>query len=209
MAQNDPRYLTDEQLQEAASQNVSVATSPPEEQNLERELPLANYDDIPDFSEELLFSWVAPERIFRPRLGKKYLRNLILLLVLIVLLLVFTNQFALLIVVLAFIFLAYVLANVPPQKTRHDITNYGIYTNNKFYSWLARGKRFWWEQSQGQKYVVIETQFFPYRLVLLAGSVDNEAILEEVLSHYLILQKPEITKTDKLIDWVRRTFPLG
>jgi hypothetical protein len=171
-------------------------------------LPQADYSDIPEYAEELWFTWIAPARVFRPRLSPVYVRNLILLLVLIVLLLIFVNGLALLIVVLSVVFLMYVLANVPPLKTRHTITNYGIYTHEKFYSWATMGRRFWWEEDSGQKYVVVETQVFPYRLVMLVGHPDNEPLMQNALAQALVFQKPKADGVDKFISWVRNTFPL-
>jgi hypothetical protein len=172
-------------------------------------LPTADYSDAPEYAEELWYSWVAPARVFRPRMSKTYLRNLILLFVLIVLLLIFVNGFALLIVVLSIIFLMFVLANVPPLKTRHTITNYGIYAHDKFYSWDLRGQRFWWEEDSGQKYVVVEIKVFPYRLIMLAGPEANEQAIEAALSEALIKQKPPEDGVDKFVSWIRNTFPLG
>ncbi len=200
--------LTDDQLEETLLVNQPPVNVNDDDSDLISNLPLADYDHLPDYSEQLLFSWVAPERVYRPRLSKKYLRNLILLLVLIVILLIFTYQFALLIVVLALVFLAYVLVNVPPQKVRHSFTNYGIYTGNRFYSWLDRGKRFWWEIDHDQKKVIIETKLFPYRLTLLVGHPRNEKFIGEVLTHYLILQKPPLSDVDKFIAWCKKKFPL-
>lgn len=196
--------LSDEKLQEA----MTLVQSGPEEQDLVSQLPMADYNHLPDFSEEMLFTWVAPDRVFKPRKSNIYKRNLVLLLSLIVLLLIFTNQFALLIVVLALIFLAYVLSVVPPRKIRHVITNYGIYTHDKFYPWLDRGKRYWWEENHGQKQIVMETKIFPYRLIMLIGHPRNEKQIEEVVKHYLIKQKPEANDVDKMIKWWREKFPL-
>ena len=198
--------LSDAALEEAMYGQISSST--PEDQENWRELPLADYSAVPDFSEKLLFTWVSPERAFRPRLSSSYKRNLILLLVLIVMLLIFLNQFALLIVCLALIFLVYVLANVPPHKIRHTITNYGIYTGNHFYSWLDRGQRFWWEQTNGEEQLVFETKRFPYRVVLMVGHPRNKQQLQTVMSHYLVLQKPAPTDVDKFIAWWQEKFPL-
>ncbi|MDO5561544.1 MAG: hypothetical protein Q4G02_02100 [bacterium] len=200
-------FLTDEQLEEAAlaQQNNQPVDADSE---LIGKVTMKNYDEAPTFNEELLFSWVAPERIFRPRRSKDYWRNLILLLVLIILLLIFTNQFYLLAVVLALVFLAYALSNVPPKKVRHVITNYGIYTHDRFYSWLNRGQRFWFETVDGQEQLLVETQLFPYRLIMLVGHERNKKHLVEILSHYLVHKKPPLSKMDRAVAWVREKFPL-
>lgn len=200
----EEKILSDQQLQEGTTLNSGFE----EEQDLASQLPALDYDHLPDYSEEVLFTWVSPERVFKPRKSPTYYRNLGLLLILIVLLLIFTNQFALLIVVLSLIFLAYVLSVVPPRKVRHTISNYGIYTHDKFYPWLQRGKRYWWEESYGQKQVVVEIKLFPYRLVMLVGHQRNEKQIENILKHYLINQKPEVNEMDKIIQWWREKFPL-
>ncbi|MBQ6154751.1 hypothetical protein IJI99_02640 [bacterium] len=202
--------LSDAALQEATYGRIS-GDQPEEEQQPENswdELPVMDYSQVPDFSEKLLFTWVAPERAFRPRLSKSYKRNLVLLLILIVLLLIFMNQLALLIVSLSLIFLTYVLVNVPPQRIRHTITNYGIYAGNHFYPWLERGKRFWWEENNDQMQMVFETQRFPYRVVMMVGHPRNQEHLQEVMSHYMVFQKPEPTDLDKFIAWWREKFPM-
>ena len=176
---------------------------------LAAQIPLADYEDVPPMAEEALYTWVAPERIFRPRLSMDFKRNLILLLALIVLLLIFLSNLSLLIVVLSLIFFMFVVMNVPPLKIRHTLTNYGIYVgDHKFYSWKDRGVRFWWEQSHGQNYVVVETRVFPYKIVMLEGLEGNKQIISNILGAYLLEQKPPQTEADKLIKWFRETFPL-
>lgn len=176
---------------------------------LVEQMPLADYEDVPPMAEQLLYTWVAPERIFRPRLSITYKRNLILLLALIVLLLIFLSNLSLLIVVLSLIFFLFVLINVPPVRIRHTLTTYGIYVGDaKFYAWKDRGARFWWETSHGQNYVVVETKVFPYKIVMLAGTDGNREIISQILANYLFEQKPPESDADKFLRWLRETFPL-
>lgn len=209
------QYLTDEELAEAAALTNQLPSADTNGDEIDQEvdalmdeIPQFDYEDSPDFSEELLFSWVVPERVFRPRLSKDYVRNLVLLLILIGLILVFTSQFYLFVVVLALVFLNYTLVNVPPRKVRHSLTNYGIYTHDRFYSWLNRGQRFWFEPNGSETQVIIETRNFPYRLIMLVGPEENKKALIEVLSHYLTQQKPAPTKIDKIIAWWKEKFPM-
>lgn len=200
---NKSDILSDEALEEATYGRMTIG--PQEAQELWRGVQ-RDYTDVPDFAEKQLFSWVSPERVFNPRLSPSYKRNMTLLLVLIVLLLIFLSRMALLIVVLALIFLGFVLANVPPQKIRHTITNYGIYSGDRFYSWLDRGKRYWYEISQGQEQVIIETKNFPFHIVLLVGHPRNKKQLDKILGHYLIQQRPRPGKLDEWAAWWRKNF---
>ena len=208
MATATQPFLTDEQLEEVELVNEKNRQRANVDEDLIGKVTMMNYDEAPSFNEELLFSWVAPERVFRPRRSKDYKRNLILLFVLVILLLVFTNQFYLLAVVLALIFLVYALSNVPPKKVRHVITNYGIYTHDRFYSWLNRGQRFWFETTAGQEQLFVETQLFPYRLIMLVGHDRNKPHLVKILSHYLVQKKPLPSKLDKIVAWIQEKFPL-
>ncbi len=173
------------------------------------QIPNIDYgEDVPPFSEEMIFSWVAPERVFRPRLSKDYLRNLILLLILIGLLLIFTKQFYLLVVILSLIFLAYVLVNVPPRKVRHTISNYGIYSHERFFPWTQRGQRFWFEQEKDKTKLFVETKIFPYRLIMLVDPNKEQETISYILKKYLVEQKPAPTEIDKIISWWQEKFPM-
>lgn len=196
-------FLSDQELEEATYGSVSMDT--PQSQT---QWPSVHkdYSQLPDFREKTLFTWVAPERIFNPRLSSSYKKNMGLLLVLIVLLLLFLSRMALLIVVLALIFLGFVLVNVPPRRIRHTITNYGIYSGDRFYPWLERGQRFWYEVSQGQEQVIIEMKNFPYRIVLLVGHPRNKKQLDKVLRHYLIQQRPQPGRLDEWAAWWQKNF---
>ncbi|MBQ6438125.1 hypothetical protein IJJ12_01935 [bacterium] len=205
---SEPHFLTDAQLQEVLTAQTAATTGDLVPVGADGAPLLPNSPDLSGLQEELLFSWVSPERPFRPRTSPHYRRNLWLLLALIVLLLIFLNQLALLIVALSLIFMGFVLANVPPRKIRHYITNYGIYTGDRFYSWLGRGRRFWWEMAHGQEELIFETAGFPYRVVLMVGHQRNHEHLRQIMSHYFIEQKPAPTDIDRLIAWWHRTFPL-
>ncbi len=199
----DSVYLSDQALQEATYGSITMDQA--EARDVWRGIQ-RDYEDVPDFQEKQLFTWVSPERVYNPRLSPSYKRNMTLLLVLIVLLLVFLSRMALLIVVLALIFLGFVLANVPPQKIRHTITNYGIYSGGRFFPWLERGKRYWFETSQGQEQVIIETRRFPFHVVMLVGHPRNKKQLIKVLDHYLINQAPPRGRLDEWADWWRKNF---
>lgn len=167
----------------------------------------ADPDQSP-IEELVLFSWVAPSRVERPKPSRKYYINLGLILVLVVLILFFANQFYLLMVVLALAFLGYALINTKPIKVRHTFTNFGIRTDDKYYSWTQRGNFFWFDESYGQELVVVETQKFPYRLTMLVSTQQNKEQIKKTLQIYMSNKKPEPTQVDKIIKWWREKFPL-
>ncbi|MDR0463184.1 MAG: hypothetical protein LBG64_03125 [Pseudomonadales bacterium] len=158
--------------------------------------------------EMVLFTWVSYSRVERPKPSRRYYLNLGLILFLIALILFFANQFALLMVVLALTFLGYVLINTKPIKVRHTLTNFGIRTDDKYFSWIQRGNFFWFEESYGQEMVVIETKKFPFRITMLTGNQVNKIQIKKVLLEYMSNKKPEPTQADKIIRWCKDKFPL-
>ena len=196
-------------LPEVKTPELSPATNFfDEEQFTEAEGRLYTDPNVSPVAEETLFSWVAPSRVPREKPSRKYYFNLGLIILLIALILIFANQFSLLMVVLALAFLAYVLVHTKPQRVRHTITNFGIRTDNKYFAWSERGEFFWFEKNHDYKLLVVETKKFPYRITMLVGNEANVEILKEVLQLYLVNKKPEPTKIDKFIEWCKRKFPL-
>ncbi len=154
-----------------------------------------------------LLSWYGPSHIKRKTSWRYYL-NLGLLALVIALILIFVNQLYLLMMVLAIVFLLIVMTITDPKPVKNIITNYGIYTGDRFYSWEDRGKHFWIEKDNGERVLVVQTKKFPYQIVMLLNKRISEEQLTDLLSNFLTHQKPKKNGVDKLITWFKRTFPL-
>ena len=110
-------------------------------------------------------------------------------------------------VIIALAFLAYVLATIEPQKTEHEITNRGIRTGGRRYQWDELGT-FWVESKWNQKAVYVENlASLPRQLMMLLDKVDEKKV-EEFLSQYLPMEKPEKTWLDNAGSWLSRNVPL-
>lgn len=153
-----------------------------------------------------LLEWKAPSRVFKKR-DKEYFTTIASIAVLLAIILIFFKEWLLIMVIVALVFVSYVMATVPPEEVEHKITNQGVTTGGKSYKWedLAR---FWLGEKHNQKILFVETQIkFPRRLILLLG-VTNEAEVKKTLSEYLPYEEPEKTWMDKAGDWLTKNIPL-
>ena len=153
-----------------------------------------------------LFTWSAPERPFKKR-SREYFTTIGAIVFLLAVILFFLKEWFLIAVMIALMFVAYIMATVEPREVKHKITNRGIITGGKKYQWEGLN-RFWFIQKWGQKMVQIETlRRFPRRLTLLLGRTNQEQI-KKILSRYLPFEEPEKAWVDNASEWVSRRVPL-
>lgn len=156
--------------------------------------------------EKTLLTWKAPSRIFKKRTNEFFTTiGAIVLLVCIILL--FIREFLLMIVVIAFSFLAYVLGTVEPEEVENEITTRGVRVNGKFYRWDVLG-RYWFTQDSGVTTLIIETYLsFPSQIIMIVNPKDTSKI-KEYLSPYVLFEKPELGFSDKASNWLKEKMPL-
>jgi len=156
--------------------------------------------------EKVLYGWQAPSRLFKRR-SREFYTTVAALVFLLSIILFFAKEFLLIGVIMSIGFVSYVLASVPPEKAKHELTNKGIRTDGKLLFWEELG-RFWWMEKWKQTYVSIEAPGkIPGQLIMLVGEGEKEAI-DKILKTYLINQKPEPTWFDKAADWLQEKIPL-
>jgi hypothetical protein len=156
--------------------------------------------------EKVLYSWTAPSRLFKKR-NREFYTTVGALVILISVILLFAKEFLLVGVILSFGFVTYVLSTIPPEAINHRLTNKGIRTIDKFYSWFTLG-RYWYETKWHQDQLLIESPTqFPGRLTLLLGQGDKKT-LDSIVSKYLVRQKPDPTWFDKASKWLQEKVPL-
>ena len=156
--------------------------------------------------EKDLYTWQAPSRPFKKR-NREFYTTIGALVILLSVILLFAKEFLLIGVILSFGFVAYVLASVAPEDVKHTLTNKGVRSAKKLYLWSELG-RFWWDDKWKQKILHIETKdAFPGRIQLLLGK-GNEKKINDIISKYLIKEKPEPTWLDKSSKWLQEKIPL-
>jgi hypothetical protein len=156
--------------------------------------------------EEVLVDWTAPERPFKKR-DREYYTTIGVIVFLLSIILFFAGQFLPIAVVVAFGFVSYALAAVPPEMTKHQITTKGIRTGSKLYQWETLG-RFWFTPKLGQPVLHVEHAHpVTARLMLLVGDTTQEE-LTAALEQYLVQETPPATWLDRSSSWLQSKFPL-
>lgn len=160
---------------------------------------------VPSVMKEL-FVWEAPVRPFKKR-DKEYFSTIGTIVFLLAVILFFIKEWLLIAVVVAVMFVSYVLATVPPGEITHKITNKGVKTGDKIYlwDWLSR---FWFSKKWECEILHIETRLlFPRQLQLVIKGKDREKV-KLLVEKYLLFEKPKKTLIDKAADWLQEKVPL-
>ena len=153
-----------------------------------------------------LLTWTAPERPFKKR-SREYFTTMGAIVFLVGVILLFLQEWLLILVMVALMFVAYIMSTVEPRKIEHQITSRGIITGGKKYEWEILN-RCWFTEKWGEKILQIETQVgLPRRLLLLLGEAKQEEI-KKILANYLPFEEPEQTWIDNASEWISRRVPL-
>lgn len=153
-----------------------------------------------------LLTWSAPERPFKKR-SREYFTTIGAIVFLLAVILLFLKEWLLIAVMVALMFVSYIMSTVEPRKVEHEITNQGLVTGKRRYRWEEL-TRFWFSQKWGQKMLQVETfARFPGRLTMLLGETKEDEV-KKILSDYLPLEEPEKTWIDNASEWLSRRIPL-
>jgi len=155
--------------------------------------------------EELVFEWQAQSRPFKQR-TRQFFSTILIIGLLISLILFFAGQVLPIAVVVAIVFLVYVLSVIPPGTAYHAVTTFGIRIEDQLYYWEELG-RFWFTEKYQQKIIHIEVARFPWRLNMLLGEVP-EKDLAEIIAEVLVQQTPALTTYEKMATWLQEKIPL-
>jgi len=160
---------------------------------------------VPSPVKELLV-WKAPTRPFKKR-NREYFSTIAAIVFLLAVILLFIKEWLLIAVVIALMFVSYVLATVPPEEVVHKITNRGVVTGEKTYKWdwLAR---FWFTKKWDCEILHVETKLvFPRQLQLILKGKTKEGV-KKIVEKYLLFEKPRKTAMDKAARWLQKKVPL-
>ena len=156
--------------------------------------------------EEEWVSWSAPARLYKKR-NREYYTTIASIVFLLAIILLLLKEFLLIGVIIAFGFLSYVLASVPPEKTNHQITTKGIRTEGKLFEWESLWN-FWVEKKWGQEVAMVRTKSgFPGHIMMIIDSDKRETILKS-LGKKLELEKPQDSFVDRASKWLQDKVPL-
>ena len=168
----------------------------------------ATKDEHPAAPKEVktLFKWESPSRPFKRR-DTKYFLNLGLIILVLAAILIFVQEFLLIGVLLALLFVAYVLGTVEPEGMEHKITNQGITTAGKSYIWPELTD-FWFSEKHGAVILNVGTKVrFPARLIMLVPFLDRDKIKETLIEYIPFREEVPTSWMDNTVDWVMARLP--
>ncbi|HBG82180.1 TPA: hypothetical protein DDW69_05140, partial [candidate division CPR2 bacterium] len=122
-----------------------------------------------------LITWKSPERIFKSR-SRKYFTKVALYGLIFVLAAIAFGEFFLVGVIIAVVFVVYVLATVAPQVIEHKITNMGIISGGRAFLWEELDS-FWFDRKGDDRLLIVQTELhFPTRLIILLTKVSERTL---------------------------------
>ena len=143
-----------------------------------------------------VISWKSPVRVYKAR-TRRYFIKIALFAVIFILAAIAFEEIALVGVILALVFMAYVLALSAPETIEHKITNMGITSGGRAFLWEELDS-FWFDRRGDDRLLVIQTNMhFPTRLIILLTNVSERTLLDLLEKHLHFHQGPVHTLFDK------------
>ncbi len=163
---------------------------------------------VPEEEKKLLLQWRSPSRPFKKR-DKDFFTTVTIMAILSIVILFFMREFLVIAVVIAFVFLVYVLYTVPPDDIDNEIFTTGIKNGNHFYAWPDL-LYYWFEKRWGNDIMVARTKAsLPGSIYLLLREPATREQIEQVIGTRLILKDSKDTSAvDRAAEWVSKKFPL-
>jgi len=143
-----------------------------------------------------IISWKSAERVFRARSQKYFIKVALYGLIFILAAIAF-GEFFLVGVILAIMFVVYVLATHAPQTIEHKITNMGIISGGRAFLWEELDS-FWFDKKGDDRLLLVETKLhYPGRLIILLTNVSERTLLDLLEKHLHYHARPVHTLLDK------------
>lgn len=172
-----------------------------DEQEIEHVTQERSYNEV-----QTLLEWIAPGRPFKKR-GKSFFATSLTILFFIEVILFLFSQYILMVVCLSVVFVAFVLATVPPQPLHYRISTEGLFVEDHFYLWQELYDFYFFTQ-QGEEQLYVRTHFLPGLLTIMTGEVTKEEIKKTLLPFLPFREYVKPTFVDKAAAWMEKTFPL-
>lgn len=154
-----------------------------------------------------IISWKSPVRIFKPR-SKKYFTKIALYGLIFILAAIAFGEIFLVGVILAVIFVAYVLATAEPEVIEHKINNMGIISGGRPFLWEELDS-FWFEKRGDDRLLIVQTRMhFPTRLIILLTSVSERTLLDLLEKHLHFHSSAVHTLFDKWAHFLQKKISL-
>lgn len=154
-----------------------------------------------------IVSWKSSERVFKPR-SKKYFTKVALFGLAAILFAIAFGEFFLVGVIIALVFVTYVLATSAPEVIEHKVTNMGIISGGRAFLWEELDS-FWFDKRGDDRLLVVQTNLhFPTRLIILLATVSERTLLDILEKHIHFHHGPVHTLMDKWANSLQRRINL-
>ncbi len=154
-----------------------------------------------------IISWKSPVRVYKARSRRYFVKVLLYALVFILAAIAF-GEFFLVGVILALVFVAFVLALAAPEVIEHKITNMGIISGGRAFLWEELDS-FWFDKKGEDRLLVVQTKLhFPGRLIILLTSVSDRTLLDLLEKHLHFHHGPVHTSLDRWAIWLQEKVNL-
>ncbi len=156
-------------------------------------------------AEKELFSWKGPSRPFKRR-DREFWVTVGAIAFIFGLILYFAEGVMPVILIIAVVFLYYVMATVEPETVEYAITNKGVKFADKTTAWEVL-TRFWFTKRLDTALLVFEMVTLPGRLELVINDKDKDD-LRKVLTDYVIEEEAPPSGLDKAANYISEKLPL-
>lgn len=163
------------------------------------EIPVARENKV-------LFSWKAPERIFKRR-NKEFWTTVLSMVFLLSLICIFIQQWMLILVMASLVFLSYVYSTVPPAEIEFKITLRGVQYAEQEIFW-DQLSCFWFSQRNGVPILNFGMKLGLQKIIYVIYKKDDEKEIKNLLLRFLSEEALPPTFVDKAASWLSQKIPL-
>lgn len=156
---------------------------------------------------QTLLSWSAPGRPFRKK-SRQFYSTVILIALLFEVILFLFSQYTLMFVVVALVFVSFVLVSVPPRNFQYRISSEGVTVEDHFYLWRELYD-FYFRKRDDQDILCIRTvDMIPGVLTITLGEMPADHAKGVLLPYLPFRELIKPTFIEKSSNWLSRNFPL-
>jgi len=151
-----------------------------------------------------LVVWTAPARPFK-RYGRKFYVTIFSIVGIVSIVLFIAEGIMPVVLLMALMFLFYVLSTVSPEDIEYKVTSRGIKIAGKETVW-QNISRFCFSLRAGKDILVFDTTIFPGKMELVINN-DIKDVLKKEISAYVPYEEISPSTLDKVTEWVVKKLP--
>jgi len=171
----------------------------PEEENIQ-----PNEATLKKEPEKDLFSWKQVARPFKKR-NREFFVTVVAITVIVALILLLTEGFMPVILLVSLVFLFYVLNTVEPETIEYKLTNKGVKVGDKKTPWEVL-TNFWFSKRYDSELLIFGMVGLPGRMEIVINSQDKE-ILKNIISPFVPEEEIPPSTLDKAANWFAKKLP--